>query len=121
MRKNNFTLTHWVATQTALTNESFATNVWGDWISGGACNDRVFGTGGNDILLGGIGSDLLVGGAGDYVINWEAHSSTGAAARPKMAEEARQCLSYAESGCRLCKCAANQSRAAKDGLWRNAA
>ena len=57
------------ALEETVENNGDVSGQWGDWISGGAGNDRVFGAGANDVLLGGSGSDVLVGGAGDDILN----------------------------------------------------
>ena len=46
-----------------------ATNLKGDWLTGGLGHDIVIGTNNNDALFGGGDADVLVGGAGDDDLN----------------------------------------------------
>ena len=56
---------------TVLANPSnaTATNLKGDWLTGGRGHDIVIGTNNNDALFGGGDADTLVGGAGDDDLN----------------------------------------------------
>jgi Ca2+-binding RTX toxin-like protein len=50
-----------------------ATNLPGDWASGGSGSDEVYGGAGDDVLMGGTGDDSLVGGAGMDVLLGDEH------------------------------------------------